>query len=650
MRIFPTGNHQSILAYNFGGAVQMLRAAAIAILIVLLPAQARAEARFALLIGNQGYNAKVGPLKTPHDDVTLVGAALRSLGFTVTEIKDADYRSMDAAIKRHAATVRREGQGTISLVYYSGHGAADPDTRTNYLIPIDVTEADDADLWNFSLNLNNIVEGLRVQAPGATHYVVFDACRNELNLTHKGAKALTEKGFVPLAYTPGVMVAYATAPGKTATDTGSGGGPYAKALADELVKPGIEAMTMFRRVALRVNREIGQDPWMSASTLPEVYFAGGPAATGYYGSSPVKLSEAAEAWGAVRETTDPVMLEIFAARFKDSFYAELARSRLKELNERKVVLAAPGLSAARPNTRCDGVETQVGLEIRCLNPKETFKDCPNCPEMVVVPAGQFTMGSSPGEVGRFDNEGPQHEVTIGKTFAVGRFGITRGEFAAFVLETNHPTGDKCWTFEDGKAEERVGRSFLNPGFAQDDRHPVVCVNWDDAKAFAAWLAKKTGKPYRLLSEAEREYVARAGSTTRYSFGNDEKALCRYGNVADLTAKKSIKGAEKWTIADCDDGYAYTAPVGEFAPNAFGIYDVHGNVWDWTEDCWHENYQGAPADGLAWTTACSDNSRRVVRGGSWSYFPQFLRSALRLRRPSDLRYYSQGFRLARILSP
>jgi Caspase domain len=252
----------------------MLRAAFIVLWIALLPAYARADGRIALLIGNQAYNPKVGPLKNPHDDIALVGAALRSLGFTVSEVTDADYRSMDATIKRHAATVRREGQGAISLLYYSGHGAADPDTKTNYLIPIDVTDADDADLWNYSLNLNKIIEGLREQAPAATHYVVFDACRNELNLTRRGKKALTDKGFVPIAYTPGIMIAYATAPGQTAADTGSGGGPYARALADEVVKPGVEAMTMFRRVALRVKRELGQDPWMSASTLPEVYFAG----------------------------------------------------------------------------------------------------------------------------------------------------------------------------------------------------------------------------------------------------------------------------------------------------------------------------------------------------------------------------------------
>src|SRR5215471_1861164 len=281
-------------------------------------------------------------------------------------------------------------------------------------------------------------------------------------------------------------------------------------------------------------------------------------------------------------------------------------------------------SAALGEKRCNGVAAQVGDEKRCLKPKDSFKDCSNCPEMVVVPAGSFTMGSPAGEPGRYDDEGPQHKVTIAKSFAVGRIAITRGEFTTFVRETNHATGDKCWTFEDGKSEERTSRSFHNPGFAQDDQHPVVCVNWDDAKAFATWLSNKTGKIYRLLSEAEREYATRAGSTTRYTFGNVEKSLCRYGNVADQTAKRSIKGAEKWTIADCDDGYAYTAPVGKFTANAFGIHDVHGNVWDWTEDCWHDNYQGAPTNASAWTSG--DCSKRVIRGSSWFGYPRYLRSA------------------------
>jgi uncharacterized caspase-like protein len=342
----------------------MLRAAFIVLFIALLPAHALAESRIALLIGNQVYNPKVGPLKNPHDDVALVGAALRSLGFTVTELMDADYRSMDAAIKRQAGAVRREGPGTISLLYYSGHGAADPDTKTNYLIPVDVADAADADLWNYSLNLNNIIEGLRAHAPAATHYVVFDACRNELNLTRKGKKALTDKGFVPLAYMPGVMVAYATAPGRTAADTGSGGGPYAKALSDEIVKPGIEAMTMFRRVALRVNREIGQDPWMSASTLPEIYFAGSKPP----GPTPEQQYELAF-WASVKDSTSPTVLNTYLERYPSGEFAPIARALMEHYEQQR-----KAEEAAREEEHKRREEALKAAEVRRLEEERRIRE------------------------------------------------------------------------------------------------------------------------------------------------------------------------------------------------------------------------------------------------------------------------------------
>jgi caspase domain-containing protein len=316
--------------------------------LVLLHSVASAEGRFALLIGNQAYSAKVGPLKNPHSDVALVGAALRSLGFTVTEVRDADYRSTDAAIKRYVATVRHEGQGAISFVYYSGHGAADPDTKINYLIPIDVANADDDDLWNYSINLNTLVESLRAQAPGATHYVVFDACRNELNLTRRGQKALTDKGFVPMAYTPGVMVAYATAPGRTASDGGKGGGPYAKALADEIVKPGIDSMLVFTRVARRVQQELGQDPFLSASTMPEIYFAGNRVSASAPSTTARQpdTGELERAWTFIKDTEDQSRLEEFIKQFGDTPYAPMARSRLEELRRRQAMPAPPNPSSS----------------------------------------------------------------------------------------------------------------------------------------------------------------------------------------------------------------------------------------------------------------------------------------------------------------
>ena len=253
----------------------MLRAVFIVLLLALLPAQARAEARIALLIGNQAYTPKVGLLKNPHEDVTLIGAALKRLGFEVTILKDADYRAMDVAIKRFITDVRTKGKGAISFFYYSGHGAANPDTQINYLIPVDVADPNDGNLWYQSFQQNDLIDKLSKQAPNATHYVVFDACRNELNLSGPAAKAVgVEKGFVPVPQTPGLLIAYATAQGKTATDVGDNGGPYARALAEEIVKPGIEAITMFRNVQIRVKEDIGQDPWLSFPALPEVYLAG----------------------------------------------------------------------------------------------------------------------------------------------------------------------------------------------------------------------------------------------------------------------------------------------------------------------------------------------------------------------------------------
>jgi formylglycine-generating enzyme required for sulfatase activity len=243
-------------------------------------------------------------------------------------------------------------------------------------------------------------------------------------------------------------------------------------------------------------------------------------------------------------------------------------------------------------------------EERSLQPKDVFKECEQCPEMVVVPAGRFTMGSANSEKDRDQDEGPQHTVTIGKPFAVGKFHITVDQFAAFVADTRYDTGSKCWTLEGGKFQERQGRSWRNPGVPQAGAHPAVCLSWNDAKAYVDWLSKKTGMPYRLLSEAEWEYAARArtelGSYPRFWFGNDEKDLCRYGNGADQKAQDSIDGAKSWKIALCNDGYAYTSPVGSFAANGFGLYDMLGNAWQWTEDCYHDTYKNAPSNGSAWT--------------------------------------------------
>ena len=280
---------------------------------------------------------------------------------------------------------------------------------------------------------------------------------------------------------------------------------------------------------------------------------------------------------------------------------------------------------------------------RAMEPGRRFRDCDGCPEMVVVPSGSFMMGSPPGEEERDDDEGPQHRVQIAEPFAVGVHEVTRGEFARFVRETNRSVGNSCRVWNGGQKKwvERSGLNWRNPGFAQTDRHPVVCVSWDDVQSYVGWLSRETGEGYRLLSESEWEYAARGGTRTARYWGERESGQCRYGNGADASTTFD------WRVS-CSDGHAWTSPVGTYTGNGFGLHDVLGNVWEWVQDCWNEDYAGAPADGRAWERG--DCSRRVVRGGSWYVKPRHLRSANRVRRTSGNRYNYLGFRIVRTLAP
>ncbi len=284
-------------------------------------------------------------------------------------------------------------------------------------------------------------------------------------------------------------------------------------------------------------------------------------------------------------------------------------------------------------------------------PGAVFRDCPDCPEMVVIPAGSFAMGSPKGEVGRKVDEGPQHPVRVAKSFALGSHEVTVAEFRRFVqasgyqtdAERNPDQGISAWSDSKGGLAPAKGRSWRNPGFPQDGRHPVVGVSLHDAMAYVNWLGKETGKDYRLASEAEWEYAARAGTTSARFWGDDPNQACRYANVADQRANEKHS---TWTIHECDDRFAETAPVGSFEPNAFGLHDMIGNVWEWTRDCWNTSYADAPSDGSAWLEG--DCARRVGRGGSWSSRPGQARAASRDKAEPGYRDDNTGFRIARTL--
>ncbi len=291
----------------------------------------------------------------------------------------------------------------------------------------------------------------------------------------------------------------------------------------------------------------------------------------------------------------------------------------------------------------------VATEIPERSLGKSFRDCADCPEMVVIAGGPFVMGAAPGEEARENladtfrhRSEPQREVMV-QRFSMGKFEVTRGQYRQFA-EATRRGDDGCFVWAGAAFEKVATNDWRDPGYAQDDNHPVACVSWDDADAYARWLSKKTGKRYRLPSEAEWEYAARADTATARYWGGDDSEVCRHANGADRSARTQVPGADQWAVADCDDRAAYTAPAGSYRANAFGLHDMLGNVEEWMQDCWNGNYRGAPTDGSAWTTG--DCTLRAVRGGSWDDAPVGLRAAYRVGSPTVIRVYRRGFRVAR----
>jgi formylglycine-generating enzyme required for sulfatase activity/DNA-binding winged helix-turn-helix (wHTH) protein len=279
--------------------------------------------------------------------------------------------------------------------------------------------------------------------------------------------------------------------------------------------------------------------------------------------------------------------------------------------------------------------------------RPTFKDCDVCPEMVELPAGEFMMGSPESESGRDGNEGLPRRVLIAERVAVGKFEVTIDQFAAFVAETGFAAGDSCRAYVVNAQPTEwplVKGSFRDPGFRATGMHPVVCVSWHDARSYAAWLSRKTAKPYRLPTEGEWEYAARAGTTTAYSFGNEVAKLCEFARFAD--GDSSFPWAGSCYTAVFEPG---AFPAGTLAPNPWGLYDMHGNAWEWAEDCWTTDARLLPSDGSAYKRP-GGCEFRATRGGGWISYGPRVRSAYRTKQPADARYNFVGFRVARPLGP
>jgi formylglycine-generating enzyme required for sulfatase activity len=290
-----------------------------------------------------------------------------------------------------------------------------------------------------------------------------------------------------------------------------------------------------------------------------------------------------------------------------------------------------------------------------------FRDCESCPVMVTIPAGEFLMGTAvvdrlidPRTGKPATNDSPQHKVAFTKPFAIGKYEVTVAQYGTFIEATDYETTDRCMEFskEDSFSFNKE-LDWNNTGFEQAGDQPVVCVSYFDAQAYAAWLAENTDDNYRLPTEAEWEYAARAGTTTAYYWGRDEAKACDHANVRSegaYTISKRQAAADREAGFPCDDGFTQSSPAGSFAPNAFGVYDAQGNAWEWVIDCSHKDYADAPADGSAWIDELDERGRPcqfgVIRGGSYLNLVQRSSTTVRAGRPKTGGATNMGFRVVK----
>ena len=638
-------------------------------------AQQQERPKIALLIGNGAYTGAISKLKNPLRDIETIKKALLKTGFqerNIIMVRNGGFRTIHKTVGRYIRRLKRSGRNAIGFFYYSGHGAVNRDTKVNYLIPTDIKVSDTDELWDSSIQLQTIINKLRGRASNATHFVVFDACRNSLKLSRPGTKALFEaKGFEAVRKVRGMLIAYATADGETAADASA----YADALAAELVRPGVEAVSMFRKVQLKVARTLGQEPWLTYGALGETYFAGR--------ESPV-IDNVKQVWLEVKNSNDPEDLQAFIAQFgkKYQWYGRTAQKRLtaleqqlKQLEPQKrqeptglpqtqtpsadgaqplpsqpqpdpvVKQAQRGLAALNydpgPADGFMGPRTKLAIEafqrheklgitgmvdsslLEAMNrarpikvavgiyPAQPYSRPSYVPETVLISAGTFSMGCVSGK-GCQSDEKPVHKVTVG-SFYLAKYETTFAQWDA-------AQDDKDWHKITGLAP----RNPKDRGWGRGKR-PVIYVSWDDAVAYAKWLSRKTGQVWRLPTEAEWEYAARAGSEKKYSWGNSvgkNKANC-YNCGSQWDNKK-------------------TAPVGSFSENPFKAHDMHGNVWEWVHD-WKGEYSSSSQTD---PRGPKKGSGRVLRGGGWGSDARVLRSANRVNSSPGSRSNSLGFRLLR----
>jgi formylglycine-generating enzyme required for sulfatase activity len=544
-------------------------------------------ARLALVIGNAAYTE--GPLKNPVNDARAMDQKLTTLGFRVQRVENLKRTQIGRAISAFANTVRA---GDDVVVFYAGHGVQVK--GINYLPAVDADIQSEEDVALNSLNLNSLMERLD-EAKAGLKIMFLDACRNN---PYARSFRSGDRGLARVSAAPsGTLIHFATRPGSVAADGSGLNGLYTSELLRHMDSPNVPIEAMLKRVsaAVELASKGTQEPWTEGSIRGEFYFRDTGAIADTQVASmraertgrPNRSDPEEDAWQATKGANTVGGYEAYLREYPKGRYAGAARVAKAALQV---------LPVLQPHATIVGNVALAG---------PVFQDCADCPEMVVIPAGSFLMGSNDSS-----SEQPIHNVDI-QSFALGKFEISQGQWKA-VMGTS-PIG------------------FSSCG----DSCSVANVSWNDIQEYIQKLNQKSGHQYRLPSEAEWEYAARAGTSSKYWWG--DTASHEYANYGkDQCCAGLAQGRDAWEN---------TAPAGQFPPNAFGLHDMHGNVFEWVQDWYHNTYSTAPSDGSVWVSG-GDQKERVLRGGSWYGNPFYLRSAYRYGSVPGNRFYGNGFRLAR----
>ncbi len=567
----------------------------------LLPCNAQAQGatgpkRIALVIGNDSY-AHVRPLQKAGNDAIAMARELKAAGFEVLLHRDLNYRGMVKAVETLTNSVTG---GDQVVFFFAGHGVQIK--SGNYLLPVDIEANSESEVEKTSYGLADLTDKLS-EAKASFALIMVDACRDN-PIKSNGRSIGSTRGLSPIDPPKGQVVVFSASKGQQALDRLNDSdkdpnGVFTREFIKRMKKPGVRVEDMVREVQDSVEalaRTVSHDqrPAMYSEARGNFYFFGPTTVRLQSPSTTTATDPEYETWTAAGEANTVAAYQAYLDAFPKGKYAAAARIKMAALASPAPTRLAP---AARPGVPPSAAAVGDGakptIQTQAPPPRATPTDCADCPEMVEIPAGSFDMGEN----------GQTHRVSL-RAFALSRTEVTQRQWKA-VMGTNPSEFSNC-----------------------GEQCPVDNISWDDAQTFVRKLSLKTGQAYRLPSESEWEYACRANARNEHCGSDYVDAVAWYGALT-TPAGNSARTTNR---------------VGLKQANAWGLYDMSGNVWEWTQDCWNDNYGGAPVDGTAWNTGhCGQH---ILRGGSWQYSPQLTRAAVRIHYASTFRLNILGLRVAR----